>query len=194
MDMTQIDEQWIDLPRVRNRNDDIVAISNTGKYRRRDSTEGTLKLRQNVTYEGKHEYCYHIIAEHFLITVRRPDQNCIDHITHHPTEYNINDVRNLRWCTNIENNNFEEARANKSGEKCSRYYGKGYLEEGEKNPMYGKIKELSPRWKGDSAKAPAKYRRALKEYRKNSTPENLARLVEARSSRMEYITNLRING
>lgn len=30
---------------------------------------------------------------------------------------NINDVRNLRWCTTKENNNFEEALINKRGLK-----------------------------------------------------------------------------
>ena len=194
MNTTEIDEQWLDLQRERNYKNCIVAISNTGKYRRANGTIGILDLRHIVRYCGYKEYCYRIIAEHFLITVKRFDQIFIDHITHHPSEYNVNDVRNLRWCTKSENNSFEEARSNKSGDKCSRYYGKGYLEEGEKNPMYGKNKELSPVWKGDRAKVGAKYRRALREYRKNPTSENLASLVEARSNRMEYIKYLRSIG
>jgi len=162
MDMN-IDEQWLDLPRVKKRKNYIVAISNTGKYKRVDGTVGILELRQRLRYHGELELCSHIIAEHFLITVKRPDQNQIDHITHYPTEYNVNDVRNLRWCTNAENHRFEEARENNSKAK------KGT-----------RIGENNHHWKGDSAKAPAKYRRALKEYRRNPTEENLATLKEAR--------------
>lgn len=65
-------------------------------------------------------------------------------------------------------------------------YGKGYLLTGEKSSMYGKTGEKHPTWKGDSAKPCAKYRRALKEYRRNTTEENLAALKEARLNRQEY--------
>jgi len=107
MDITQIDEQWYEIPRARNQKNAIVAISNTGKYRKLDGTIGILRLRRLLKYDGEKEYAYRIIAEHFLITVRRPDQNQIDHITHHPDGYEVNDVRNIRWCTKAENNRFE---------------------------------------------------------------------------------------
>lgn len=144
----EIDEQWLSMPRVRNCEGDIVAISNTGKYRRGSSIEGILDIRQRVMYYGKREHCSHIIAEHFLITVKRPDQKFIDHITHHPTEYNVNDVRNLRWCTLAENNGFEEARENTSKAM------KG-LRIGDKNPI----------WKGDNVGPCRLYQRALIQYR-----------------------------
>ena len=149
MDMTQIDEKWLDITPVRRNKRIITAISNTGKYRRFDGTIGNLELRQGVRYCGKKEYCYRMIAEHFLISVRRPDQDQIDHITHTPTEYNVNDIRNLRWCTKAENNNFEEAKYNKSGRKGN----------------------LSTSWKGNDVKAGTRYRRALKLYKAGDISE-----------------------
>lgn len=166
MDITQIDEQWVKIPKIRVEKKSIIAISNTGKYRRVDGTEGSLGLRQKFFYNGELELCYRIIAEHFLITVKRQDQDQIDHITHNPSEYEVNDVRNLRWCTKAENNGFEEAIFNKSGSKASS-------------------------WKGNKANPKAKYVRALKEYRSNPTQENLATLKEARLKRNEYRGHLR---
>lgn len=166
MDITQIDEQWIEIPRINTNKLAISAISNTGKYRRLDGTEGILELRHGIRTDREREYCYYLIAEHFLITVKRPDQNRIDHITHNPTEYTVNDVRNLRWCTKKENDNFEEAIFNKSGSR-------------------------STHWKGDSAKPNAKYRRALEEYRISPTKENLSTLEEARLKWYEYRSHLR---
>lgn len=166
MDITQIDEQWVEIPKVQVHNDSIVSVSNTGKYKKADGSTGRLDLRHKFYYNGELELCYRIIAEHFLITVRRPDQNQIDHITHHPTEYGVNDVRNLRYCTNAENHRFEEARENQSKEKC-------------------------PFWKGNDVGSNGLYRRALKVYRRNPTEENLAALKEARLKRNEYNRHLR---
>ena len=154
MDMTQIDEQWIELPRVLNRKNYIVAISNTGKYRRVDGSEGALDIRHHVRIEGKPEKCSHVIAEHFLITVKRPDQTWIDHITHYPAEYNVNDVRNLRWCTKAENQGFEEARVNVS-----------------KAMRGARVGSNHPMWKGDDASPRAHYYRAKKLYKAGQMTE-----------------------
>jgi hypothetical protein len=175
MDMN-IDEQWLELHRLRNQKNYIVAISNTGKYRKADGTECILGLRQKVWYYRKLKLCHRIIADHFLITVKRPDQICIDHITHKPSEYNVNDVRNLRWCTPKENSNFEEAKDNQSGEK---------------NSMYGRTGEKNPYWKGDTVGPLGAYKRARKEYDRNPTQENLAALEEARLIKNEYQRHLR---
>ena len=144
--MTQIDEKWIEIPKVQNQKNAIIAISSTGKYRKLDGTVGCLELRQRIRYCGKLEYCYRVIAENFLITVRRPDQVFIDHITHTRTEYKVNDVRNLRWCTPKENSNFEEAKDNQS---C----------------------ENNPNWKGNDVEAAGAYRRALKQYNDGNITE-----------------------
>lgn len=170
MDMTQIDEKWLEIPKARRTRGkkSLVSISNTGRYKRADGTLGILELRHSVRSYGVLKRCSRIIAENFLITVRRPDQVFVDHITHNPTEYNVNDVRNLRWCTKKENSNFEEARENISkslkglfeGEKNPRY-GKGYQFEGDKNPN----------WKGDDVCIPHAYMRALKLYKDGKISE-----------------------
>lgn len=142
----EIDEQWLEVHKIRNtrRNLSLVSISNTGKYRRADGTIGCLELRSRTSHNSNSEYCYKIIAEHFLITVKRPDQKFIDHITHNPTEYNVNDVRNLRWCTQKENLNFDEAKKNRlkgmpvgSGgeyQRAKKLYKSGELSEDEFQP------------------------------------------------------------
>lgn len=156
MDITKIDEKWLEIPRVQNHKNYIVAISNTGKYRRSDGNTGILKIRHKIRIFNSCEIekCSHIIAKHFLITARRPNQTCIDHITHNPTEYNVNDVRNLRWCTKEENSGFEEARENVSkAMKGTRL--------GSNNPM----------WKGDNVGIPGAYHRARKLYRAGKLTE-----------------------
>lgn len=146
----EIDEKWIEIPRVQKHKNSIVSISNTGKYRRCDGSEGILSLRKMVWHDRKKEHCYRIIAEHFLITVKRPDQKFIDHITHEPTEYNVNNVLNLRWCTHTENMGFEEARKNLSDANL-----------GSKNPY----------WKGDDVRPSGAYARARKLYKAGKISE-----------------------
>lgn len=160
MDTKCIDEQWLELQRETRNRRYIVAISNTGKYRRADGTVGCLMLRQHVRYQGKLEFAYRIIAKHFLITVRRPDQQYIDHIQHNPTEYNVNDIRNLRYCTEAENHRFEEAREHLS-----------IANSGSKNPMYGRAFNKNPNWKGNKVGPHGAYIRALKLYKAGDISE-----------------------
>lgn len=132
MDMEQIDEQWVTLTNDWIKPERIVAISNTGKYRRANGEIGESVLRKTrVLYGGRRLRIGIVIARHFLITVKAPNQDCLDHITHNPKEYNVNDVRNLRWCTKKENLNFEEARSNnskaKKGKSCPRRMKPWYL-------------------------------------------------------------------
>lgn len=59
---------------------------------------------------------YRLIAETFIKKTEEDiklGRNMIDHITHKPDGMNINDVRNLRWCTKQENDTFPEAHENK---------------------------------------------------------------------------------
>ena len=107
-------EEWVNISHKSHRGRCIVAVSNKGR----------IKLSNGVIEESKYRTrvnggirIYHIIADNFLITVHSKEQKYIDHITHRPSNMNINDVRNLRWCTIKENNNFEEARVNKSKSK-----------------------------------------------------------------------------
>ena len=186
--MTEIDEQWYDIQRININKQSIAALSNTGKYIRVDGSKGILDLRHKVQYKGTKQLAYRIIAERFLITVKRPDQNQIDHITHNPTEYNVNDIRNLRWCNQTENTNFDEAKENeklsKTGDK-NPMYGKS----GENSPMYGKTDENSPRWKGDSVGPAGRYKRAKKLYEAGKITEE--EFQPYRKMMNEYMRNKR---
>lgn len=104
-------EIWIEIEHNSNHPNDIVAISNTGLYKLRKGTIHIAKLRHHILIDGKYIYTYRILAEHFI--PKSPEdialnRNWVDHISHHPVGININDVRNLRWCTSKENSNFEE--------------------------------------------------------------------------------------
>lgn len=109
--------KWLELKLESKKPDRIVAITDTGLMKRHNGVIEPIPYRQNITLNGKKVRAYRILAENFLpkteedITLGR---DCIDHITHNPTDMNINDIRNMRWCTHKENLNFEEAKRNKS--------------------------------------------------------------------------------
>ena len=182
----EIDEQWVDVPQSQYHKRTICQVSNTGKYRRNNGEVGVLTKCQ-FTHRPEQIIFSHFIAEHFLITVRRPDQNCIDHITHTPTEYNINDIRNLRWCSKAENNMFEEAVENRSKSRKWQASGKDngmYGRTGEKCPSYGRTGDKSPSWKGDKVSPKRVYRRALKLYKAGLISES--ELQKYRDARRQY--------
>lgn len=104
--------QWVEIPHVRKtKGSTFIAVSDTGMLLRKNGEIVPSTYRQCVSENRR---IYRIIANNFLITVRRPDQVQIDHITHNPVGMNINDVRNLRWCSEKENHGFVEARENNS--------------------------------------------------------------------------------
>ena len=105
-------EEWVLIAHSKYSNrKTIVAVSNLGRIKRLDGSVEESKYRTRLS--GGHRI-YHIIADKFLITAHSKEQKYIDHITHHPVDMNINDVRNLRWCTIKENNNFAESRMRQS--------------------------------------------------------------------------------
>lgn len=159
--MNEIEENWVDLPRKFIQRQRIMAISDRGRARRGDGTIEILPYGKIIRVFDKHVNVSHIIAEHFLITVKRPDQNFVDHITHYTTEYNVNDVLNLRWCTQEENNSFEEAKSNhKKGAR-----------RGMDHPMHGRCGKLSPVWKYDDVCQHQVYQRALRLYKAGKISE-----------------------
>ena len=104
--------QWVEIPHGRKtKGATFVAVSDTGMLLRKNGEIVPSTYRQCVSGNRR---IYRIIADNFLVTVRRPDQVQIDHITHKPGGMNINDVRNMRWCTQKENRNFPEAIENNS--------------------------------------------------------------------------------
>ena len=123
--MTEI---WIETGNNK-QNNSIVAISNTGLLRTKSGEIRESKIREGIFYKGKHTRIHRLIAQHFIPKTEediRLNRDTVDHITHNPVGFNVNDVRNLRWCTTKENANFEEARENKRkaqlGKSGSRYH------------------------------------------------------------------------
>lgn len=106
-------EIWIETGNVSNYNKTIVAVSNKGRILTKEGEVRDSKYREQVTINGEQIRIYVFIANNFIPKTEEDiklGRNVIDHKTHEPDRMNINDVRNLRWCTNKENSNFDEAR------------------------------------------------------------------------------------
>lgn len=109
-------EQWKNTNNTSYRGDTIVEVSNYGRLKLKSGEIRDSYYRQVMRYEGKSTKVHIVIAKLFIPKTDediRLGRNCIDHKTHNPIGININDVRNLRWCTYKENNNFEEGKLNK---------------------------------------------------------------------------------
>lgn len=114
--MEKIEEQWLKL-RESPRKYSIVAVSNLGRAQYSNGEIKVLRMYANIMVDKVRTPVSHIIASKWITKTDddiRLDRNIVDHITHHPDGMNINDVRNLRWCTNQENITFPEAKANHS--------------------------------------------------------------------------------
>lgn len=116
-------EEWIEIKHQRKKPNSIVAVSNTGCIRRENGEIEVADIRNStMRFNGKHCRIHRIIATLFIPKTEEDvklGRNTVDHIKHNPIGMNVNDVRNLRWCTQKENNNFEEAITNKRGRVCS---------------------------------------------------------------------------
>lgn len=113
-------------------NNTIIAISNCGRLMRKSGKIEVLKYRQVITYYGEKESrAYKILAEYFI---RKTENDkimrrlVVDHKTHNPKDMFINDIRNLRWCTNKENCNFTECKLNQRSSAYTHFHTEfGYL-------------------------------------------------------------------
>lgn len=130
-------EIWIETGNVNNYNKTIVAISNKGRIRTKNGEVRDSKYLEKVTIDGKQIKIYVFIANKFIPKTEEDTKLCrnaVDHKTHNPKGMNINDVRNLRWCTNKENSNFEEAIIHRSKSHSGlryeprSYFGKKFYE------------------------------------------------------------------
>ena len=109
-------EEWKSTNNTSRRGDTIVEVSNYGRLKLKSGEIRDSYYRQCMRYEGKFTKVHIVIAKLFIPKTDediRLGRNCIDHKTHNPIGININDVRNLRWCTYKENNNFDEAKLHK---------------------------------------------------------------------------------
>lgn len=114
-----MDEIWIDIEQPSNNYDPraIIALSNRGNMKRRNGIIEPIPLRQTIYGRANKVIAYRVLMEHFKPKTAEDialGRNQVDHITHNPTNMNVNDIRNMRWCTIKENACFEEARHNTS--------------------------------------------------------------------------------
>ena len=107
----------------------IVAVSNRGNVKYGNGDVQPSKIYARFKLDGKVTLIANLVAEHFMGKTDEDmelGRNTVDHVTHHPDDMNVNDVRNLRWCTRKENSNFPEAKQNMHDSM----YGKGKTEFG----------------------------------------------------------------
>lgn len=116
-------ELWIKIERkkkMKYKSKTVIELSNKGRMKHSDGSITIADYRKCIRIDMKNVRVYHILAEHFIPKTEEDiklNRTHVDHITHKPVNMNINDVRNLRWCTNKENQNFEEHRLNLSKSK-----------------------------------------------------------------------------
>lgn len=106
---------WIELNNRNSHDNDIVAVSDTGMIKRKSGIIEESTLRQLITVNGNQIKLSRFLAESLIPKTEDDiihERNFVDHITHQPIDMNVNDIRNLRWCNNEENINFEEAKLN----------------------------------------------------------------------------------
>ena len=106
-------EIWKKVERktTRKRYNNIIAVSNRGRVMYANGEIKFSNYEQRILVNGKSIHIYHVFAELFVDKSEDDimhDRNVVDHITHEPVNMNINDIRNLRWCTHKENYNFYE--------------------------------------------------------------------------------------
>ena len=110
-------EIWVKTESNFDRKYNVIAFSNCGRIMRADGSCEEAKELSRVKYCGKSMLIHRAIATAFIRKTEEDilkSRNTIDHKTHSPKDYFVNDVRNLRWCTVAENNGFEETRNKQS--------------------------------------------------------------------------------
>lgn len=150
-------ELWVKTNNNGNRGDTIIEVSNMGRLKQKNGILKNSSLRQQIYFNGKFSLVYRIIAINFLPNPE--NKPCVDHITHYPDKFNVNDIRNLRWCTYKENNNFSEGIENKRKAKFGKHLStehKQHISIGNKKRTYKKgwhVKDATRQKMSESAKA-----------------------------------------
>lgn len=111
-----MNEIWINTNNTSKTLRTVVAFSNTGKIKLRTGEIKVASLRQKFMFNGKFDRIYKHLAKCFIQRTEDDilnNRTFIDHISHNPSNMNVNDVRNLRWCNQKENLNFNEAASNR---------------------------------------------------------------------------------
>lgn len=143
----------------------IIAISNLGNMKRRNGVIEPIPLRQTIG--GERILAYRLLLEHFKPRTTEDialSRDQVDHISHNPIDMNVNDIRNLRWCTAKENHNFEEFKRNVS----NNFKGRKHSEESKRKMSERAKCRKSPR-KGCKLSEETKYKisESLRRYNAN---------------------------
>lgn len=112
-----MNEIWMPTGNKNNYPKTIIAVSSFGRIKCKDGSIRYSEYRENFTYKGKLTRIYRFLAETFVPRTSEDislGRNQVDHITHKPNGFNINNIINLRWSTQKENMGFDEARENNS--------------------------------------------------------------------------------
>lgn len=115
-----MEEIWINTGnkehgRGSNQKNTILQFSNLGRIRLSTGEIKAPSTYQSMRFNGKVTRLHRAIAEVFIPKTEEDiakNRTHVDHISKSPHGYYYNDVRNLRWCTAKENNNFDEHRLN----------------------------------------------------------------------------------
>lgn len=109
--------QWINTNNKCTKPTTIIAISDQGHIKRKSGIIEYSKYMHRIRFNNKLVHIHQVIAGYFVPKTEEDIALCrnqIDHITHNPSDMNVNDARNLRWCTQKENCNFNECKLNHS--------------------------------------------------------------------------------
>ena len=120
-------EIWVKIDHDKLLKSTIIAVSNCGRVMRHDGSIEIASLRQRVNVNKKIKHLYQILLEFFMPKSEDDiikGRKLVDHKTHYPKDMYVNDVRNLRWCTNKENCNFEEVKETQRKKSSERLKGK----------------------------------------------------------------------
>jgi hypothetical protein len=102
-----MEEEWIELDGDR-KYGKYSAISNLGRLRKNDGTIVNSEKGQILGNKGKPFHIKVFVAEHFLITVKRPDQKSVHYVSKNPEDGLINSVTNLEYATQVEISNKDD--------------------------------------------------------------------------------------
>lgn len=132
-------EIWFSVPTTARDSRRVIALSNCGRAMRGNGEIFETNYLTRIKFNGKSYHVYRLIIEYFKPKTEDDmikNRTIVDHITHNPIGIGINDIRNLRWCTQRENCNFEEIHTNLCDKKKpTTYFGKWFIEN------YGKPSE-----------------------------------------------------
>ena len=125
-------EIWFKIPTKANDSRRIIALSNCGRAMRKNGEIFVTKYTTKVKFNNVSYHVYRLIIKFFKPKTEDDlmhQRDYVDHKTHEPKDMFLNDIRNLRWCTQYENCNFTEVRKKlQNKKKTTTEFGKWFIE------------------------------------------------------------------